>query len=74
MSAFPEIAQLVPHAAPMLLLSRVVQHDGERTLCEAETQQSAVENRKNVVKMVTTSDRADRVIDHPGESEFCLLG
>ena len=42
MSAFPEIAQLVPHAAPMLLLSRVVQHDGERTLCEAEMQQSAL--------------------------------
>jgi predicted hotdog family 3-hydroxylacyl-ACP dehydratase len=33
-TAFPPIAEVVPHRPPMLLLDRVVSYDGERVVCE----------------------------------------
>ena len=35
-SSYPEIAELIPHAEPMRLLSRVVAHDAESTTCLVE--------------------------------------
>lgn len=35
MSTLPPIAELLPHAGPMRLLERVVEHTDERTICEA---------------------------------------
>lgn len=40
--AFPSIAELVPHAAPMLLLDRVLEHDDSRTVCSVRTEDSAL--------------------------------
>jgi predicted hotdog family 3-hydroxylacyl-ACP dehydratase len=34
--AYPEIARLIPHAEPMRLLSRVLDHDAESTTCLVE--------------------------------------
>ncbi len=39
-SGFPELAELLPHAEPMLLLSRVLSHEPELTVCELETDAS----------------------------------
>jgi predicted hotdog family 3-hydroxylacyl-ACP dehydratase len=41
-SGFPEIATLVPHAGPMCLLSRVLEHDRERTVCAVSVDRSAL--------------------------------
>ena len=37
---FPEISELVPHAQPMLLLERVLEHAGASTVCSALTSAS----------------------------------
>jgi predicted hotdog family 3-hydroxylacyl-ACP dehydratase len=41
-AGFPHIAELVPHAAPMLLLDRVVEHDAQHTVCIAEPSDAAL--------------------------------
>lgn len=39
---YPEIDTLVPHAAPMLLLRRVLEHSPEETVCEVDTADSTL--------------------------------
>ncbi|MEE2678588.1 MAG: glycosyltransferase [Myxococcota bacterium] len=39
-AALPEIASLVPHAGPMCLLSHVVEHTAERTVCAVDPEGS----------------------------------
>jgi predicted hotdog family 3-hydroxylacyl-ACP dehydratase len=41
-SGFPDIATLVPHAGPMCLLSRVLEHDRVRTVCAVRVDESAL--------------------------------
>ena len=33
---FPPVEEVVPHAGPMVLLTRVLEHENEHTVCEAE--------------------------------------
>lgn len=33
---FPPVAELLPHAGAMVFLSRVLEHDGKRTVCAVE--------------------------------------
>jgi predicted hotdog family 3-hydroxylacyl-ACP dehydratase len=40
--SFPPVADLVPHAAPMLLLDRVLEHDDLRTVCSVRSEDSAL--------------------------------
>jgi predicted hotdog family 3-hydroxylacyl-ACP dehydratase len=40
--AFAPVESLVPHAGPMCLLARVIEHGPERTLCGVDPAQSAV--------------------------------
>lgn len=42
---FPDVAQLLPHAAPMLLLRRVVAHEEAATTCEIDVKDSALFRR-----------------------------
>lgn len=42
MRAPPDLAALLPHAGAMRLLSRVVEHAGDRTVCEARAADAAV--------------------------------
>ena len=42
MSAFPEPAKLVPHAGPMCLLSRVLEHSREHTICAVDVDASVL--------------------------------
>jgi predicted hotdog family 3-hydroxylacyl-ACP dehydratase len=39
---FPPLSELVPHAAPMSLLERVLEHDASRTVCSLRTEDSRV--------------------------------
>jgi predicted hotdog family 3-hydroxylacyl-ACP dehydratase len=39
---FPPVEQLVPHAGPMCLLSRVIEHNPGRTVCAAAVSRSEV--------------------------------
>jgi len=39
---FPQIRELVPHAPPMLLLDRVLEHDASFTRCSIRSEDSAI--------------------------------
>jgi len=41
-AALPPISSLVPHAGPMLLLRRVIDHGPERTRCEARASDASI--------------------------------
>lgn len=40
--AFPDVAELVPQAPPMLLLARVLEHESTYTVCSASVADSAL--------------------------------
>lgn len=42
MTAFPAIAEVLPHSAPMILLDEIVECDGERIRCRATLRSDSV--------------------------------
>lgn len=40
--SFPEVAELIPHSGPMLLVRRVLEHSQERTVCEVDPADSSL--------------------------------
>ena len=75
MSTFPPIAQLVPHAAPMLLLDGLVAHDGERAVCTVTVRDGRpfVEDHR-VPTVVTLEYMAQTVAAYAGYEGYQIGG